>query len=245
MTTKNDIIQRAYQEIRVSGLTVNPNPTDEALALVRLETMMSEFFTNWNMDVGYNFQTTAVLTDQTNVPLNYESMMAYNLAVRLIPAFNKQVPQTLYGLASTSFSSSLGVVKSQQIRQIQPSRRMPRGSGNTFRDVYWDRFSQPVPLPPTSSANNPIYEGETQDYYEDFSAWLGSNTIASFTIAADPRLTIDTSANTDTRVTYTITAGDSGSEGEWQYVKITVTDSAGRVDIRLINFLVADPPTVP
>ena len=155
------------------------------------------------------------------------------------------VPEQLSGLARTAFSSALGSVKAQQIREVSPSRRMPRGSGNTYKLPYSNRFSYPQPLPPISSSNKPIYVGETNDYFEDFSAWLGSNTIASFTIAADPRITVDSSSNTDTRVEYTVTAGTSGAEGVWQYVKITVTDSAGRVDIRLVNFEVVKPPEVP
>jgi hypothetical protein len=246
MTTKYEVIQQAYQEIRISGITVIPRPSDEALALVRLENMMAEFFGNLNFDVHYNFENVPNLNSVTNVTRNFVSMMAYNLAVRLIPAFNKQVPPILYDLASTAFSSSLGAVKLLQLRQVQPSRSMPRGSGNTNQNLGWNRFSIPLELPPTMPGNQEIFVGEIQDYSENYSAWLGLNTIASFTLEVDPRLTIIASAISVSDITYTLSApsGSGPATGPWQLVKITVTDSAGRVDIRLINFEVTTPPEV-
>lgn len=245
MSTKAEVINDAYDEIRVSGLTVSPSPSDLVKALSRLEGMMSELFTSWNLNVGYNFENTPNINSQTNVPLAYEPMMRYGLAVRLIPMFNKEVPATLLQLAASSLSGAQGSIAAQNIRQIQPSRRMPKGSGNTFRGQFWNRFMQPVVLPPPESATSVIAEGERQDYSESFAAWLGSNTIASFTIAVDPRLTLNASANADPLITYTVTAIANDSYGPWQFVKITVTDSAGRVEIRLINFEVTTVPTVP
>ena len=100
----------------------------------------------------------------------------------------------------------------------------------------------PPELPPNEAATNYIDEGETQDYQESFAAWLGNNTIASFSIEADGRLTIVSSANNDPVIDYTITARTDSSQGPWQVVKITVTDSEGRVAIRLINFDVQAVP---
>lgn len=245
MSTKNEIINDAYTELRISGITVNPTPGQIAGALNRLEGMMSEYFVGSNLGVNYNFEVTPSVNSQTGVQLNHKFMMIYNLAVRLIPSFNKAVPQTLLDLASSAFSSSLGTVAAERLRHVQPSRRMPKGSGNTVRNIYLNRFSNPIPLPPSSSANNRILAGETDQYEESYKAWLGDNTIASFTITSDPRLTIVTSANADPLITYTITAVDAETQGIWQFVKIEVTDSIGRVDIRLVSFEVGDPPEVP
>ena len=44
MSTKNDIILGAYDEMMISGLTVAPDPESMQLALNRLEDMMSDFF---------------------------------------------------------------------------------------------------------------------------------------------------------------------------------------------------------
>jgi len=244
MSTKADIINDAYDELRISGLTVSPSPSDLVNGLNRLESMMAEFFTNWNMNMGYNFESTPNINSETNVPINFKQMMVYSLAVRLIPMFNKQVPIELKQLAATSFSSSQGILAAQNLREVQPSSRMPKGSGNR-RNVYWRRFMEPVSLPPNEAATNYIEEGETQSYQESFAAWLGSNTISSYTIVIDPRLTVVSSTNSDPVIDYTLSASTNSSYGPWQYVKITVTDSAGRVEIRLINFEITEVPTVP
>jgi len=245
MSTKGQIINEAYQELRISGLTVSPSASDIAVALSRLEMMMSEFFYQWNLDVGYNFQETPATTQLTGVPLNYKYMMVTNLAVRLIPAFNAEVPQVLSLQASTSLSSAMGFYAAQNLRMIQPPRRMAQGSGNTFRGLFWNRFMQPTVLPPNVTTTNNIYQGEQFIYTEDFSAWLGANTIASFSIEVDALLTLVSSSNDDPIITYTITApANNTNYGPFNQVKITVTDSIGRVDIRIINFVVVTPPNV-
>lgn len=246
MSTKGDIINEAYEELRISGLTVNPSALDISMALRRLEDMMAELFYQWNLTVGYNFQDTPATTQQTNVADNFRNMMRSNLAVRLIPPFAKQPPKTLFDQASQSISSAIGVVQSMKLQQIQPPLRMPVGNGNTFRGLWWNRFALPVNNAPDLPTTNYIQQGETLDYFEDFSAWLGNATIASYTITADPLLTIDASANATPRITYTVTAPTSQSgQGPWQQVQITVTDSTGRVQIRTLNFQVTTPPEVP
>lgn len=246
MSTKAEIVNAAYDEIRISGLTVNPSPSDLVDGLERLEDMMAEFQMNYNMALGYNFENSPNINSETGVTRNFNPMMKYCLATRLIPMFNKQVPPKLLQLESAAFSGAQGINAAMNMREVQPPRTMPRGSGNTFRGIdTWQRFMVPVNLPPSAGDNKQIEEGETQTYQESFAAWLEGNTIASYTITADPRLTIDTSANADPLITYTVTAGTSTSYGPWQYVKITVTDSAGRVEIRLINFVIGEVPTVP
>jgi hypothetical protein len=246
VSTKAQTINNAFTQLRISGLTVIPSPSDVVLGLYLLETMMAEYFGQWNLAINYNFEETPSVNSQTGVELAYQSMMDLNLAIRLIPAFDKQVPQTLVNLASVALSKAIGRVSSENMRMIQPSRRMPLGSGNTFRGVFWNRYAIPVPVPPVSASTNYILQGETLNYFEDFSAFLGTATIASYTIEADQLLTIVTSANADPRITYTITAPTQppATYGPYQIVQITITDSLGRVEIRLINFGVATPPTV-
>lgn len=247
MTTKVQTINSAYQQLRISGLTVNPSPANLSLGLNTLENMMAEFYTMWNLNIGYNEEVTPNLNSRTNVPRAYQYMMDMNLAVRLIPPFNKEVPDTLKTMASQSLSAAIGRWQADNMRPIQPPRGMPLGSGNTFRGVFWNRYATPVPVPPVSSSTNYILQGETLDYVEDFSAFLGGATIASYEIVCDPLLTIDISANASPLITYTITAPTQppSNYGPYQIVKITITDSTGRVEIRLVNFGVATPPVVP
>lgn len=247
MSTKATTINGAYGQLRISGLTVNPSPSDLVLALNTLEQMMAEYYNSWNLNISYVFEEIPNLNTLTGVELCYQAMMELNLACRLIPPFNKEVPQALIVLASVSLSNAIGRVAQSNMRPIQASRRMPVGSGNTLRMPYNNRYTVPVPVPPVAPETNYILQGEQFDYYEDFSTFLGTATIASYEIVCDPLLTIVTSANADPRITYTIAAPTQppSSFGPLQIVKITVTDSLGRVDIRLIYFGVTTPPAVP
>jgi hypothetical protein len=238
VSTKNDIILGAYDEMMISGLTVAPDPESMQLALSRLEEMMAEFFARWNIAVGYNFQVTPTLLAQTNVERSYNNMMRTNLAVRLLASFGKDPAQALVLNATQSLSSVIGYFALQNARMIQPPRRMPVGLGNTFRGVFYNRYTVPTPLPPPDSSTNQIIEGETFDYFEDFSAWLGNATIASYTIEAGPLLTLDSDSISGQRIIYRITAAQNNTaQGPWQVVLISVTDSTGRVQIREVNFL--------
>ncbi len=240
---KLDVINDAYTELRISGLTVNPNPSDLVLALNRLESMMAEWFGNRNINIGYNFQDTPTFTAYTNVDRHYYNTLITNLAVRLLAAFGKEPSQSLVLNATQSLSATVGQTALLNARMVQPSRRMPSGSGNTFRWGWgWNRFAIPVVLPPAVSETNNIIQGEVQDKYEDFSAWLGGNTIASYTIQSTPLLETSDDEIVGTRINYRVTAPvENSGQGPWQIVLITVTDSIGRINIRPVDYVVAGP----
>ncbi len=247
MSTKVETINSAYTQLRISGLTVLPTPSNYALGLKTLEQFMAQTFGQQDLNINYNFEVTPDLNSQTGVELQYQNMMELSLAIRLIPPFNKQVPQELKDLASGALTGAITSAMVANARMITPPRRMPIGSGNTFRGVFWNRYSIPVVPPPVESETIYLYQGMTQDYFSDFSAYLGAATISSFTMVVDPLLQLDASANASPRITFTITAPtqQTSTFGPWQQAKITMTDSLGRVLIRMINFGVATPPTVP
>ena len=100
-------------------------------------------------------------------------------------------------------------------------------------------------MPPNASSTNRLLKDEINDYQESFVAYLESGeTIDSFTIVADPGLQLISSANNDPIIDYRVKGRDNSTQGIWQQVKITVTTSLGRVEIRLINFEVTDSNTV-
>jgi hypothetical protein len=239
---KLDVINDAYAELRISGLTVAPTAPDMVLALTRLETMMAEWFGNRNINVGYNFEASPTFAAYTNVALNYYNTMVTNLAVRLLAAFGMDIPQALAMNASQSISGTLGQTALQNARMVQPSRRMPVGNGNSFRGYFWNRFSIPVETPPPVSETNNIIQGEIQDKYEDFSSWLGANTIASYAIQSTPLLETSDDEISGSRINYRVAAPVANSGGgPWQIVLITVTDSVGRINIRPVDYLVVGP----
>ncbi len=243
--SKVQIVNPAYEELRIWGITSNPTPSEKTMALERLEMMMWELFGQWNLAINYNFEQTPNLNSLCNVTPNYHWFMITNLATRLIAAFNKQVPPQLEAQAGQALSGAIGIHAFEVLQQIQPPARMPMGNGNTFRQPYWNRFMLPVNNAPNLPTTNYLIQGERQGYAEPFTDWLGGNTISSFTIEADPMLTLISSAISGTSIIYTVSApADTVSNGPLQQVLITVTDSASRVEIRLVNFQVNPAPIV-
>jgi len=242
MSTKAEIINQAFEEIRISGITVTQGPSGNVIGLNRLESMMAQYFEGNNLDVGYVFGSD--INADTGVTLAHQDMMVSNLASRIVTSYGKDIPVELGRRTRGTLNTSVGITARNRTNPIESSRRMPRGSGNTLREPTWVRFARPEQLPPTVPGVNTILVGETQNYTEDFTAWLGANTISSITVTADPRLTIDSSSNASGIVSYTLTAGEDAGEGVWQYVQISVTDSASRVQIRFISFEVYNTPEV-
>lgn len=242
MTLKSETINDAFSQLRISGLTVIASPANNATALRRLESMADEL-EGRNMCMGYNFEEVPDPNSQMGVARKFEYMFSTNLALRLAVDFGKAIPQSLSALASSSMSSASSAVAAKNIRQVQPSRRSPIGSGN-HRNTRYRRFHHPDPLPPNQCATNELFIDNTQDYVEDFDVYLGEETISSYVITADSGLTIVSDSNTDTAVSYRITAADNSTQGIWQQVKIVITTSSGRVETRLIDFEISDSVTV-
>jgi len=235
MSKKADIINGMYSRLRISGLTVSPGAEETAIALERLEGMMAQFELD-NICVGYNFTDAPDPDDQTGVKLAFNEFMETNLAVRLIPDFNKVVPPQLMGLASGSYSFAAGQTAHDNLRQVQPPRRMPRGSGNTLRYNRWHRFNRPIDLPPPDCSTNNMVVGGVNDFDESFKAYLAGEIIASFIITASAGLLLGASSNTDDIVSYRVTAVSAATSGIRQLVVITITTDTGRIEIRDIDF---------
>lgn len=244
--TKIEIINPAFEELRIWGITTTPTPSEIVKALNRLEMFMWEIYGQWNMAIGYNFEANPNANSLTNVAPPYKWMIVTNLATKLIAMFNKQVPQALMNEASQSLSAAIGIHAFETIQMIQPPDRMPMGSGNTFRLPYWQRFMVPATNAPNLPVTNYLMQGERNNYFEPFTDWLRGNTISSFTISADPMLTIVSSAISGTQIIYTLSAPTAppATQGPGQLVMITVTDNTGRIEIRLIPFEVVSPPDV-
>lgn len=244
MTDKIDIINSMYSQLRISGVTVQPTSETLELALMRFEDMMAEY-EKGNICLSYNFEDEPDPNSPTNVERWANHMMITNLAVRIIADFNKQVPQTLFAQASQSLSNASGVTAAETIRQVQAPRRMPRGHGNTIKWNRWARFQRPVPLAPNNSATNTLVIGDIDDYTEHFDAYLMfDETISSFTIAADPGLSLESSSLTSPDVFYRVKAVDNSTDGVFKQVKIVATTSLGRVETRIIDFNIKDNQTV-
>lgn len=232
---KVDSINAAYKKLRISGQTVNPTPEDLELALSELENMMAELAAR-NIEVGYNFEEQPDPNSDINVPQEFWNMIATNLAIRLIPDFNKEASPVLYAQASQSMSVASGVCARNRLQQVAYPARQPVGSGNRIY-ARWQRFythlNQPPPNKPSTLF---IMQGETNDFEESFAAYLRTDEyIDTFEVTCDTGLTVISSARTDGVITYRLNAPIEVSTNLWQQVKVKVTTTDGRIDIRILN----------
>lgn len=247
MSTKIARINGAYSQMRISGLTVDPTAEDIVIALDRLENMMSELEKSRNICLEYNFEEELLVdpNSPTNVDRSYWHMMDTNLAVRLIPDFNKAVPPTLFAQASQSVSSASSQVAAQNMRQVAPPDRMPIGSGSTLRYNKYQRFNRETEVPPNDCSTNRMIMDDIDDFEESFESYLdGVETISSFTITVDSGITLVSSANNDPIISYRIKAVENQTSGIWQQARIVITTSTGRVETRFVNFDIRPKQTV-
>lgn len=240
---KADRIAAAYSKLRISGLTVEPNPSDLELALWELENMMAELQSR-GIEIGYNFENEPDPNSDLGVPQQYWNMINTNLAVRLIADFNKAVPPQLIEQAAQSMANASARCAADKIRGVRYPSRMPVGSGNVWADRWWRFYSGFNILPPNAQATLYITQGETNDFEESFEAFLRTDeVVTSFSVVSDSGLVVVSSAFNIPVLTYRLSAPVDLDAGIWQQVKITVTTDIGRVDIRVINFFVN--PNVP
>lgn len=226
-----DVIIGAYSQMRISGLTTNPSPEDLEVALNRLENMGAELESR-NMAGGYNLED--IPDPQSLLGVNRAFIQAYetNLAVRLIPDFNKQVPDTLLRQAAQSLSNMAGRLALQ--RETVYPRRMARGSGNTLRYYRWDRFYRT--LGPDPATTNQLRVGDINNYFEDFADYLNeAEEIQSFDITPDRNIEITASSQDGKMILYTVSVPNREATGG-RYVDIQITTTLGRVEKRRVYF---------
>lgn len=235
---KSELINRAYEELRISGITKQPTPRDTAKALDTLENMMEEF-SDKNICVNYNFEDEPDLNSLHNVKRKYWDPISLCIARRLLSTFGKGFqpdPQLLAqaAVAFSSLSASTAIV-----RQVQPSSRMPVGSGSRRYSNRYSNFNHITEQAPISCNTKVLSIGAINDFVEHFDAYLNAGeTISSYTIEAGTGLIIVSDSNATPDINYRISATtDTGGVFE---VAITVTTSDARVEPRLIIFNVSE-----
>lgn len=240
---KADRIAAAYSKLRISGLTVKPNPSDLELALAELENMMTELQSR-GIEIGYNFENEPDPNSDLGVPQQYWNMINTNLAVRLIADFNKAVPQQLMMQADQSMANASARCAADRIRGVRYPSRMPVGSGNIWADRWWRFYEGFNALPPNAPSTMYITQGEVNDFEESFESYLRTDEVVTgFTVVSDTGLVVVSSSFDSPVLTYRLSAPVDLDSSVWQQVKITVTTDLGRVEVRVINFQVN--PNIP
>lgn len=234
--SKIEIIIEAYVEIKISGITSDPTPEDLEYALIKLESMASEFEEMRNICLGYVFEDEPDPNTETALPLYAKQAYATNLAVRLLAAFGKQASPALVGQASQSMSILSS--KAFQVKEVQYPTRQPRGSGDTLRYSRWARFYRANPQAPVTCDTKQIERGEINDYSTDLTNYLkDGETITSYQTQNTAGLTITNNTLDVSVINYRVEC--SMSANDLEIVVFDVTTSTGRVRPFQVNFNVS------
>ena len=241
---KIDVILHAYSQLRISGITVTPTPGDLELALDRLETMAHEWALR-NINAGWNFENHPDPNTDSGVQRGYKQAFETNLAVRLIPDFNKQVPDMLMRQAAQSLGNLSGRSAYANIKGVTYPSRQALGSGNTLRRARWNRFYGGYRQNSASIKRLNMFIGDINDYVEYFDAWLKEGEILTeVAFEVDSGLRLISEKLDPEKVEYKVEAMGSGgySNSEGRQLTIIVKTDAGRVETRIIYFAIVSRP---
>lgn len=228
--TKVELIISAYKWLRISGLTSQPDAEEVTDALDILESMMSDFNSR-NICSSYVFEDDPLPNTDSRLERQYNIAVETSLAIRMAPFFGKSVPKELGIQAKQSLSN--WSARSARVNPIRAPRRMPRGSGNTFRFSNWVRFNNEEPNAPISCATKQLKVDEINGFTVDLNQYLiGDETISSFTTEVTSGIELLSIAQAGG----VFTLSCKGIKAGYETVLITLTTSTGRVNPLTINF---------
>ncbi len=127
--TKIQILNDAFNELRINGITTQPDNEDVRLGIERLEDFMSEL----TFALGFNFEAIPNPNTYSGIPQYANFAIASNMALRLAPAYGK-APEALIRQASASMSALQN--KTCRPRRVNYPSRQPLGMGNRRSWVY-------------------------------------------------------------------------------------------------------------
>ena len=232
---KIDIINGAYSQMRISGITVDPSPDDLVLALRRLEGMANELYGR-NICTGYYLENDPDVNSPSGLDKKFWYAFECVLAQRLLPDFGKGMKPDPMLSKNASAQMSFLYASTANPRQIQYPSRQSIGAGNSLM-YRRQKFYAPTVEAPDTCATNRMTVGDINDYIEHFNSYLVSpEVISAYTIEADTGLTIVSDSLTTPDIFYQIQADGGTSSDALLRVKIVATTDTGRVTTRVINF---------
>ena len=232
--TKIEHVIEAFDWLRISGLTSDPTPKEKQKALVKLEDMMNTFRSR-NICSSYIFEEDPEPNTDSGIDPAFNEATSTSLALRIAPTFGIALNQDIRLLATAGVSN--WSARSGKTNQMQPSRRQPRGSGNTFRFSNWTRYYRAGNPAPISCTTFDLKVDETDFFGVDFSGYLlDGATIVSYTLES----TSGVDVLTDVQNVNIINLECKGVQCGYQTVTITVTTSTGRVNPETINFNITE-----
>jgi hypothetical protein len=148
MMTKGELVNGAYEELKISGITSKASNEDIVMGLKRLESMIANLESS-AVFVGYvfaeSFDTLSPNDDSGLTVVQYDAVTK-TLACRLATAFGKMVPPSLSGQAR----EAVRMLYSVELPTRNSSGYMPTGSGYSSFDNYCGSFApqdDPITIP--------------------------------------------------------------------------------------------------
>ena len=234
MILKIDIVLAAYEELRISGLTSEPNPREIESAVRRLDNMMLGW-KNKNLCPSYIRSTSySDIDPNQDSGINDVDMFAIvaNLAKNLCAMFGKVCHMQTMIDAKEGYDNLFSVA----IPTRESDPYMPLGSGQSYGGNYGYRpkFQSGDKNAPDNCDTFDLKVGQIDFFSVDFNRYLlDGNTIGSFTVESGQGVQILNSAESDG----VITIEAQGIVAGFATIKITVTSTpSDRVDPVTINF---------
>ena len=232
--TKVELVNRAYKQLRISGLTTQPQPEEIQDALETLEDMMQEFKSR-NICSSYVFEQAPLPNTDSRLEPQYNQAVETNLAVRLVDMYGLEIPRTLNTQAIQSLSN--WSARSARVNPVNSPNTMPRGSGNTFRFSNWRRFTHQANNAPISCSTFQMKLLEINNFPYSFVDYLNDGeTIVSWKTKVDNGLDLLNIAEADGVFALNVKALYEGYNG----ILLTITTSEGRVNPQALNFNVTN-----
>lgn len=241
MITKGDIVDVAYAEIRISGLTKIANGDEIAYAIRRMDSMVA-LWQSYHICMGYIPSIDGVIepTQDSGITEKEFEAIALNLAPKLAPKFGKKVdPNTLVSAKhayDSLFSTEL------TLRESTPYQ--PTGSGHSFGYFYRDRFRFQAfdKNAPTECSTLDIKVGETKTFIIDLSSQVPTGqTILSYVLDDGEGLKVLSHSRNENVFTLQCEASVEG----YAIVKITLTlDPSTDINPVSIDFNITEESTI-
>jgi hypothetical protein len=245
IATKDDLLIGAFDELRISGLTVDPTPKEKEKALIKMEEMAAEYESR-NICINYLFEDQPDPSTTSGIPPQFNQMMKTNVAVRLIPMFgkNSQASPALMDLKKqASGALSNASARTAVVNKTNYPDRQPVGSGNNFRwGQKWRRFYKEPSSAPISCDTEQMQLNTIDSFIASWDNFLGEGeTITSYVIKKTNGLTIsgDQIQNDSSEVFYRALATVCGHQTVTISI-VTTSSTPNFADVRTINFNVID-----
>ena len=234
IVTKGNLVSGTYALMRISGLTVDPSPEDNTLAL-QVADDYAEELKGSGLDVGWQYPVEygqSDPSDNSGVTTQIAGPFKKMLMRELVLAFGRETTQTLEMISNKGMRALENILVN--VPDAQNPSTLSIGSGNEWGRLDRTFYSEP-PI-----NNNAYYgfKGDVYNYTEDFSQWLVDEELVTVTWSVESSgITIANETFTETEATAELTFNETG--GYTVCISATKTNSTDLFTVQK-NFVIKD-----